>query len=76
MIFIYSLFHLHTKTLHDQIPVGFLKVAGPSIFCGHSFTFGPLISKQFGLHCKKVITRGLHKQYYDIVAFAIGMNIT
>ena len=38
MIFIYSLFLLHTKKVDDQITVGFFKVASPSVFVDITYT--------------------------------------
>ena len=52
-----------------------IKVARPSIFVGTPSIFESLTLKQIDLFCKNIITRVL-RHYYDIIVWAVGINIT
>ena len=50
-------------------------MARPSIFVGTPSIFESLTLKQIDLFCKNIITRVL-RHYYDIIVWAVGINIT
>ena len=52
-----------------------IKVARPSIFVDTPSIFESLTLKQIDLFCKNIITRVL-RHYYDIIVWAVGINIT
>ena len=52
-----------------------IKVARPSIFVDTPSIFESLTLKQIDFFCKNIITHAL-RLYYDIIFWAIGINIT